>query len=133
MFPKPEPKKKASTTPKGAKVTEEVIQEQVENYLNAIGAKFIRIPDEFFDLIYSNESVSLEVKEMIVEYISGLPDLIIPQKTERGTMILPLELKSKTGKPGPKQKKWEKVLGTVYAYSFQEAVVLIDEFFKEEE
>jgi len=129
-FPKPA-KKVKKKRPSKAKVPEKVIQSQVENYLRVLGVRPIRLPDSLFRAIYANQSVSLGVKSQIANSIAGLPDLIIPKITDKGTLILPLELKAKGGVIGPKQRKWEKELGTVYAYSFEEAKEVIDNFLKD--
>jgi hypothetical protein len=74
----------------------------------------------------------MHVKSQIANHIAGLPDLIIPLITEKGTLILPLELKAVGGKLGPKQIKWQRELGTVVAYDFETAKQLIDDFLKGE-
>lgn len=129
-FPKPGKRKKKASAPKKAKIPEKEIQSQVENYLRVLGIKPIRIPDALYRSIYANHSVSMHVKSQIASHIAGLPDLIIPLITEKGTLILPLELKAIGGKLGPKQVKWQKHLNTVVAYSFDEAKILIDDFLK---
>ena len=128
-FPKPGPRKKKSGYKK-AKTPEKVIQSQVERYLELLGVVAVRIPDSLYRSIYANQSVPIHIKSVIAQSIAGLPDLMIPKITESGTMILPLELKTESGKLGPKQIKWQRHLGTVVAHSFEQAKTLIDEFLK---
>ena len=125
-------KRKKTKKRTGVRVPERVIQAKVEEYLLVLGVKAIRLPDSLFRSIYAGKGVSLGVKSQISGAIAGLPDLMIPKITKKGTLILPLELKAKDGIIGPKQRKWEKVLGTVYAYSFDEAKKLIDDFLEGE-
>jgi len=116
---------------KGPRIPEKDIQDQVDNYLRVLGIKPIRMPDALFRSIYAKgNGVKLHIKSQIANSIAGLPDLIIPLITEKGTLILPLELKAIGGELGPKQIKWQKHLGTVVAYSFEEAKILIDDFLK---
>jgi hypothetical protein len=128
--PGPRKKKKAYKKPK---TPEKVIQAQVDAYLTLIGVRAIRLPDALFRAIYANQSVSIGTKSQIAKNISGLPDLMIPKLTDKGLMILPLELKTESGKLGPKQIKWKRVLGTVVAHSFEQAKEMIDNFLKENE
>ena len=129
-FPKPGKRKKKTTRVKKPKVPEKVIQAEVNSYLRTIGVRPIRMPDELFRTIYANESVRIHIKTQIANHIAGLPDLIIPKITEKGTLILPLELKAIGGKLGPKQIKWQRELGTVVAHSTEEAIKLINDFLK---
>ena len=131
-FPKPGKRVKKTARVKKPKIPEKEIQAQVEAYLRTLGIKPIRMPDALYRSIYANRSVSMHVKSQIASHIAGLPDLIIPLITEKGTLILPLELKAVGGKLGPKQIKWQKHLGTVTAYSTEEAIKLIDDFLKGE-
>ena len=131
-FPKPGKRVKKAARVKKPKIPEKEIQAQVESYLRVLGIKPIRMPDALYRSIYANRSVSMHVKSQIANHIAGLPDLIIPLVTEKGTLILPLELKAIGGKLGPKQIKWQKELNTVVAYSFEEAKTLIDDFLKGE-
>ena len=111
-----------------SKVLEKDIQREVDNYLTVLGVKPIRIPDALFRSIYANSTVRIHIKTQIANSIAGLPDLMIPKLTDKGLLMLPLELKTQTGKLGQKQVKWQKVLGTKVARSFEEARVIIDEF-----
>ena len=129
-FPKPGKRKKKTTRVKKPKIPEKEIQAQVESYLRVLGIKPIRMPDALYRSIYANRSVPIHVKSQIANHIAGLPDLIIPLVTEKGTLILPLELKAIGGKLGPKQVKWQRELGTVVAYDFETAKQLIDDFLK---
>lgn len=128
---KPGKRVKKQKWPTKAEVSEDVIQKQVEAYLKLLGARYIRLPNALFLWIYAQRSVPLWVKTIIAEYIAGLPDILLPKLTEQGLMMLPLELKAKNGVIGKKQKKWERVLGTKYAFSFEEAREMIDKFLKE--
>ena len=128
VAPIPKSVKKKLKGSKKAKTPEKEIQRAVENYLTVLGITPIRIPDSLYRSIYANRSISLHIKADIARSISGLPDLMIPKLTDKGLMILPLELKTSVGKLGPKQIKWQRHLGTVVARSFEDAKILIDNF-----
>jgi len=113
---------------KKASVPESTIQRQVDAYLELLGVRAIRIPDSLYRAVYAQRSVPVHVKANIAKYIAGLPDLLIPRLTDKGLIMLALELKSEKGKLSPKQVKWQKHLGTVVAHSFEEAKTLIDVF-----
>lgn len=127
----PIPKEVRKKLKKKSTIPEAVIQRQVDEYLALLGVRPIRIPDSLYRSIYAQKSVPIHVKANIAKHIAGLPDLLIPRLTDKGLMILPLELKTESGKLGPKQVKWQQTLGTKVAHSFDEAKELIDEFLKE--
>jgi len=122
--------KKKGSKKKGPRIPEDVIQGEVDAYLKELGVKAIRMPNALFIGIYAIDGIPQWIKTLVSNYLAGLPDLIIPLITEKGTLILALELKAIDGVIGPKQRKWEKVLNTKYAYSTEEAKTLIDDFLK---
>lgn len=89
------------------KLPEYSTQQACEDRLNADGAPYLHIPDEFYKFLFSpvleeclfKNSVGLyklllKTRNACSEYLLGAPDLLIFDKTDR---IMKVELKSKTG------------------------------------
>lgn len=108
------------------KIPEAVIQKQVESYLRLKRIPYLRIPDAVY------RSIKTMGKRGAIEASSslkGLPDLMIFKVLSDGsTACLPLELKAKGGRLSEAQKEWKYKIGTQVAYSFEEAVTLIESF-----
>lgn len=129
---KPKDRKKPVRRRTKPKMKEYELQTLVEEYLKTRGAFFYRIPDAAFKVINSGQSVSLRDKAIISSYLKGLPDLTIfhPTKVykERYPVVLPLELKVENGKLSQGQVHWQKKIGTIVAYGWDQAKKIIDDF-----
>ena len=124
----PRKKKAHKTGPK-----EEVIQSEVEGYLNLKGIQFIHIPDVVYRLCAPYSPIKIWEKKVISEYLRGIPDLLIFKKemfNDKTPCIdnscLMLELKRKGGKAGQAQRAWHRGLIVHVPQSFEEAKKLID-------
>lgn len=108
------------------KIPEAVIQKQVESYLRLKRIPYFRVPDSVYRNIKSmGKRGAIEASSSL----KGLPDLMIFKVLPDGsTACLPLELKAKGGKLSEAQKEWKYKIGTQVAYSFEEAVTLIESF-----
>lgn len=124
-------KKRAQFKPrKDLVIKESVIQKQAEAYLDVLKAKYIRIPDEAYRVLFATPSVPAWVAARLSSFFKGLPDLIII-KPSRGAYndCLLLELKAKTGRLSQGQKKWHQGVNVQTADSFESAKIIIDDFY----
>jgi len=129
--------KKGKTKLSPAGVSEETIQNAVEDYLNFKGIKFIRIPDSIYRMCspFTREgrNTKIWVAKEIKEYLSGIPDIIALKKNgELSNSNLALELKKKNAKPRQAQINWALGITVHYPDTIDKAINLIDRWMKEE-
>ena len=70
------------------------------------------------------------MKGLVDTYMKGQPDLILlkPMGNGQGCFAMPIELKKFDGKMSDDQLRIQAEIGTFEAYSYEEAVALIDKF-----
>lgn len=118
-------------------VSEETIQNAVEDYLNFKGIKFIRIPDSIYRMCNPftrvGKKTDIWVAKEIKEYLSGIPDIIALKKNnELSNSNLALELKKKNAKPRQAQINWALDITVHYPDTIEKAIKLIDKWLDEE-
>lgn len=107
------------------------IQEYVENYCEIKGHQLLHIPPAVY-WVMGQTNIPDWVKGQIREYLAGVPDCMIFKKEKfsenidcMDNSVLIMELKTKTGTVGQKQKKWHRGLVVHVPRSSAEAIKLI--------
>lgn len=81
------------------------IQNECEAILNALGIRFIHIPDIVYRMCSRFSSLKVLEKSIISKYLKGVPDLIILFRSGRYVCV---ELKKTDGTQQHGQKKFER-------------------------
>lgn len=119
--------------PAKAKTPEAVTQELVEQYLDALGLPYVRIPAYVLKAAFgwrpNATGAELGVMRDASAYLKGLPDLIILDKTGRA-LAIELKTEAAQSKLSAAQRLWRAAIGTKEARSFEEAKAMIDEWRK---
>lgn len=114
-----------------APVKESAIQKFAEDYLDACGLAYIRIPDAIYKAIFGNGIVPIHIKVLISRFIKGLPDLTVLFPNGRYVCA---ELKTTKGKLSAGQKAFRILVGEQNYFtirSTEEFKKLIDDHRKE--
>ena len=112
-----------------ASTPEAVTQDLTEQYLDALGLQYVRIPAYVLRAAFGYRpgasGAELGAMAAASSYLKGLPDLIVLSPTGR---FLALELKTdaKASKMTAAQRMWRAGIGTREARSFEEAKRIID-------
>jgi len=113
---------------------EAIIQEFVEKYCELKGHICLHIPNGVYAMM-GNSAVPSWVKGQITDYLGGVPDTFIFKKEKFSSnldcidnSVLIMELKTPTGKLGPKQKKWRQGLVVHVPRSIKECLKLLQAF-----
>ena len=109
-----------------AKVTmkEKQLQSIVEQYLDALGLAYFRIPDQVLKTL--RWSAGPGIGRLVSEYFAGLPDLLLFRGKGENMFCAGLELKTEAGRLSQKQKKWQEKIGTIVTYGWDETKEFID-------
>ncbi|MCP3681775.1 MAG: VRR-NUC domain-containing protein [bacterium] len=107
--------------------SEASIQRKTEDYLDYVGLRYIRLPDNLYMTVKTSHQPSY-VKARIMQNIRGVPDLVVLKKDGDFNQTLLLELKKKGGRLSQGQKNWHKGLNVAVVYGFEEAKEIIDSF-----
>lgn len=107
------------------KQEEEILQHQVEMYLQFKRLKYIHIPKKVQGYLFRKGfGVPAYIASLASKSFKGAPDLLIFGSAGRCLII---ELKSKKGALTPEQKEWINN-GMVVCRTFEEAKMYIDNF-----
>ena len=120
--------KKVKKAPAKVTMKEKQLQSIVEQYLDALGLAYFRIPDQVLKAL--RWSAGPGIGRLVSEYFAGWPDLMIFKGKGVELRCLPLELKTEAGKMSQGQVKIQAKIGTLVAYGRDEAKVIIDEWNK---
>ena len=107
------------------KVSEDEIQQKVEEYLNSNNISYIRIPSEAYESIFLNQFVNPQQKSKIANYLRGIPDLTI--LLDNGKYVC-IELKKNGGKQSLGQKQFARKIGSNYhiCYSLDDVITVLN-------
>lgn len=113
-----------------ASTPEEVTQDLVERYLDALGIPWFHMPPYILSAAFRRRPMSgaeLGAAHRASEVVKGLPDLLIFSPTGK---FIAIELKTdaKASKLSAAQRMWRSAIGTREARSFEEAKKIIDEW-----
>lgn len=110
---------------------EDIIQDFVEKYCELKGHVCLHIPNGVYAMM-GNPALPSWVKTQITQYLAGVPDTFIFKKEKFSAnldcidnSVLIMELKSPTGKLGPKQKAWRQGLVVHVPRSTKECLKLL--------
>ena len=118
--------KKKKTKTSGPK--EQTIQDEVDNYCNSVGIKYIRIPNTAYSVLFGTPSIPIHVKALMSSYLKGIPDTTCLKPYKGYNLALLLELKKKGGKLSQGQKNWHKGLNVAVCNSIEDAIKTIKDF-----
>jgi hypothetical protein len=102
MFPKTG-RKRRPRVPKLGKDPESSLQTLAEQYLQAKGIRYLRIPDGVYEHMARCPSVRMDQRGVLSQYLAGQPDLIVLCPSGR---YLCIELKRKGGRMHQAQRQW---------------------------
>jgi hypothetical protein len=106
-------------------ISEHDLTVQCEDYLNAMGIVFYRIPDALYRSVFASRSVSSFVKTLIARFVKGVPDFTILSDDGR---YLCVELKTSIGKLTQGQKSFAKKIPVEVIRDFDSFVNLVSGF-----
>lgn len=116
---------------KRAATPESILQEQVNNYLEIKGLKYLRLPDALFRALFPNPNIQPWVKHQIKLAIAGWPDnIVMVPLYNMYCLTLLLECKTDIGQLTGLQKERSKELPFKVVRTFDEAKKEIDTFVK---
>ena len=124
---KPGPRKK----PKAPAVTirEKDLQAMAETLCNALGLRFLRLPDSLLGYLARCQVVWIRV--FVGRYLAGLPDLLLFKKNPAGDNICRfIEIKTEAGKISQGQAHWHSGLNVHVCRGWAETEAAIMDFNK---
>ncbi len=117
-----------------AKRPEEVIQAQVNAYLERMGFVYLHIPEGMFKAMFARGRAptgpELGAMHEAADAVGGLPDNLCFHPAAPGFCLI-IENKTEIGKLSKKQRDWLKATGGYCCRGFEDARAVIDAWMKE--
>lgn len=104
---------------------EELIQGQVEEFLNLRGIEYRRIPDKIWFWLKTN--APQWITKQLIMYWRGKPDLLIMFPLEKGSYTVEIEIKTANGHMSQRQKKYSERMPVYLCRSYDECCRVICE------
>ena len=131
MFPKQKKRNgKRYSKPASAKATmsEEELQDKVEDLLTYYGLQYVHVPGNLQRYLRTRAPAHIAAEAS--RAFKGMPDLLVFSADGDYNVCLLLELKTEIGKLSQSQKDWSNGLNLSVAYGFEEAKEILEKFVK---
>lgn len=110
--------------------SESLLQGQADDYLDAMRIEWRRVPDSLWR--YLKQSAPVQIVKQLADRWRGKPDLLmlIPI-SDKYSLACEVELKSKTGKWGTRQKEYAERMPVQESRSPEKSMAIIEQFQKD--